>query len=143
MLNRLMLILSYVSRRLIKKVSISLMVKVLVVVLLLFIIVVVSVDVAVAATVQDGSVRFNAGAPGRVLCDAVLQLTDTLGRAIAMIGVLILGVGALYGKITWGQATVVGVGIAAIFGASQLVVNIATFVPTGGATPVLNCIVPR
>ncbi len=58
----------------------------------------------------------------QVFCNAVLILTGTTGKAIATIAVIAVGVGALLGKISWGMALIVALGIALIFGAASIVV---------------------
>ena len=42
-------------------------------------------------------------------------------KILATLGVLFLGIGAFFGKVNWGLAVMVGVGIAGIFGANQIV----------------------
>lgn len=55
-----------------------------------------------------------AGSPmGDVLCDVVEMITQgNLGRALATLGIIIVGVGASIGKVSWGLAMTVAVGIA-------------------------------
>lgn len=61
------------------------------------------------------------GALGTAMCQIPVSVISTsLGRAIATIGIIILGVMATLGRITWTQAVVVGVGISVIFGAAAL-----------------------
>ncbi len=63
----------------------------------------------------------NSNAIEQVFCNAVLVLTGTTGKAIATIAVIAVGVGALLGKISWGMALIVALGIALIFGAASIV----------------------
>lgn len=58
---------------------------------------------------------------GGALCNAKNQLTGPAGKAIAMIAVIAIGLGALFGKISWGLAIMVGTGVAVIFGADTIV----------------------
>lgn len=44
--------------------------------------------------------------------------------AIASIGVIMLGVGAILGKVSWGMAVLVAVGIAVIFGYGAIVTTL-------------------
>lgn len=60
-----------------------------------------------------------------VFCNVVSTLTGTTGAAIATVAVIAVGVGALLGKISWGMALIVAVGIALVFGASSIVTAIA------------------
>lgn len=56
-----------------------------------------------------------------VLCTVVGWFTGNVGKGIATLAIIIIGVGALMGKVSWGMAIIVGIGVAVIFGASQLV----------------------
>ena len=56
-----------------------------------------------------------------VLCRLVEWMTGTTGKAIATLAIIIIGVGALMGKVSWGMAIIVGIGVAVIFGAEQIV----------------------
>lgn len=63
----------------------------------------------------------NATAPlTQALCAVVGWMTGATGQAIATLAVIIIGVGALLGKVSWGMAIIVGLGIATIFGADTL-----------------------
>jgi type IV secretion system protein VirB2 len=69
-----------------------------------------------------------------VICNVVNFFTGTTGKAIATIAVIFVGIGALMGKISWGLAFIVAVGIALIFGAASIVNAVATGVSgSGGA----------
>jgi len=57
----------------------------------------------------------------QVFCNVVLIMTGTTGKAIATIAVIAVGVGALLGKISWGMALIVALGVALIFGAASIV----------------------
>ncbi len=58
---------------------------------------------------------------GNVMCQLVAIIYGNLGRAIAVLSVIVIGIGATLGKITWGLALTVGTGIATVFGAVPLV----------------------
>lgn len=68
------------------------------------------------------------------LCFAILAVESNLGRAIATIAVISLGIGALFGKITWMQGIIVATGIGVIFGA----IGIVDMLTTGGAWSCTN-----
>lgn len=51
---------------------------------------------------------------GDVLCNAIGLVNGSLGRGLSTIVVISLGVGAMFGKVSWGLATIVGVGIATL-----------------------------
>jgi len=60
-------------------------------------------------------------AMGNVLCNIVWMVYGNLGRGIATLAVVIIGVGATLGKTSWGLAMTVAVGIAVIFNAEAVV----------------------
>lgn len=68
----------------------------------------------IACTFPSGALNTPMGA---VLCDVVLFIYGNLGRSLATLAVIILGVGALLGKTSWGIAITVSVGISVIFNA--------------------------
>lgn len=56
-----------------------------------------------------------------VFCNIVSLLTGTTGKAVATVAIIAVGVGALLGKISWGMALIVAVGVALVFGAGTIV----------------------
>ncbi len=59
---------------------------------------------------------------GTVLCNVASMITSgNLGRGVATLGIVVLGVGASIGKVSWGLAMTVGVGIAVAIRAPQVV----------------------
>lgn len=83
--------------------------------LALFVAVMVVPDMALA-----GAGGGDAGKITEVLCTLVNWMTGATGRAIATLAIIIIGVGALMGKVSWGMAIIVALGIAIIFGAPTL-----------------------
>lgn len=63
---------------------------------------------------------------GDVLCGVVRWFTGPVGKGIATLAIIIIGIGALMGKVSWGMAIIVGVGVAVIFGAEQIVDELDT-----------------
>jgi type IV secretory pathway VirB2 component (pilin) len=57
---------------------------------------------------------------GDVLCTVVDFFYGNLGRGLATLAIIVLGVGALLGKTSWGLALTVGVGISVMFGAEDI-----------------------
>jgi len=57
---------------------------------------------------------------GDVLCKVVWFMYGNLGRGLATLGVVVIGIGALLGKTSWGMALTVGVGISIIFNAERI-----------------------
>ena len=56
-----------------------------------------------------------------VLCTVVGWFTGTIGKAIATLAIIVVGIGALMGKVSWGMAIIVGLGVGIVFGASNIV----------------------
>src|ERR1700722_20152725 len=56
------------------------------------------------------------GSIGSILCTIVQALTGQVGRAIGTIAIITVGIGALMGKISWGLALIVAMGVAIVFG---------------------------
>ncbi len=57
----------------------------------------------------------------QVFCNVVGLLTGPTGKAIATVAIIAVGIGALLGKISWGMALIVALGVALIFGAATIV----------------------
>jgi len=71
---------------------------------------------------------------GTVLCAVIGFVYGNMGRGLATLAIIIIGVGATLGKVSWGLAITVGVGISIIFNADGIMTQM-----TGNA---LNCPVP-
>jgi type IV secretion system protein VirB2 len=56
-----------------------------------------------------------------VLCNVVEWFTGPIGAGIATLAIIVIGVGALMGKVSWGMAIIVGLGVGVIFGAKEIV----------------------
>jgi type IV secretion system protein VirB2 len=65
---------------------------------------------------------------GAVLCLVTSWFTGNTGKGLATIAITVIGIGALLGKVSWGMAIIVGIGVAIIFGAAGIVsaMNVAT-----------------
>ena len=79
-----------------------------------------------SSMLPDLALAAGAGAPTdnaiqQVFCNVVSILTGTTGKAIATVAIIAVGIGALLGKISWGMALIVAVGVALIFGAASIV----------------------
>jgi type IV secretory pathway VirB2 component (pilin) len=72
------------------------------------------------ALAQFGPVQ-EGGTIGSLLCRVANWFTGPVGSGIATLAILVIGVGALMGKVSWGMAIIVGIGVAVIFGADQIV----------------------
>ena len=67
-----------------------------------------------------------------LFCNIVAFFTGTIGKALATIALIIIGIGALMGKVSWGMAIIVAIGVALIFGAASIVEAL-------GASSTANC----
>ncbi len=67
---------------------------------------------------------------GVAVCELANAVTGRAGRGLATLAIIFLGIGAFFGKVNWGLAVMIAVGIGAIFGAS----TIAGIVAAGGGT---------
>lgn len=63
---------------------------------------------------------------GTVLCTVQKWFTGNTGRGLATIAITIIGIGALLGKVSWGMAMIVGIGVAIVFGAAGIVSAMGT-----------------
>lgn len=55
------------------------------------------------------------------LCKVVGWFNGPVGGGIATLAIMVVGIGALMGKVSWGMAIIVGLGVAIIFGADTIV----------------------
>lgn len=58
---------------------------------------------------------------GNIFCTVVAWFTGNTGKGLATIAITIIGIGALLGKVSWGMALIVGIGVAIVFGAAGIV----------------------
>ncbi len=58
---------------------------------------------------------------GDTLCTVVDWFQGPIGSGIATLAIIVIGVGALMGKVSWGMAIIVGLGVGIIFGAADIV----------------------
>ncbi len=63
----------------------------------------------------------NSNAIAIVICNVVKQLTGSIGQALSTVAVIFIGIGLFMGKISWGLALGIAVGIAMLFGAESVV----------------------
>lgn len=62
----------------------------------------------------------SAGVIGEVLCSVIGMVMLDIGRGLATMAIIMVGVSALLGKASWGQALMVITGIGLIFGAQSI-----------------------
>jgi len=81
-------------------------------------------NVAIVNTSALASGKVVGGAGNNPICNLLGNLnaiiTGKTGKAIATVALTALGIAALFGKITWTQATIVVVGVALLFGAASI-----------------------
>ncbi len=80
---------------------------------MLLAVVALSPDFASAAVTAEGM--------GQVVCNIILELQGPVARGVAAFGIIFLGFSLFLGKISWGVALALGIGVAAIFGAESIV----------------------
>lgn len=102
---------------------------------------------AVAAVMLFAVVPFEAMASGTnafetVMCNIVALFTGPMGKAIATLALIIVGLGALMGKVSWGMALIVAIGVALVFGAASVVDAIAGQSGAGGTCTAGSVITP-
>ena len=62
---------------------------------------------------------------GGLLCRVADWFTGSVGQGIATLAIIVIGIGALMGKVSWGMAIIVGIGVAVIFGAPTIVAELS------------------
>lgn len=72
-----------------------------------------------------------------VLCTILLIILGDAGRGIATLAVMGMGFGAMMGKVSWGQAMTVAVGIGIMFGA-PFILPLILFDPTGAISGLVS-----
>lgn len=80
---------------------------------------------------------------GIVLCNVVTMIWSDIGRGIATLAVMIIGIAAALGKATWGQALLLAVGISLTFGAPVIVPQLVygkSFISSTLAGLVASCV---
>jgi type IV secretion system protein VirB2 len=57
----------------------------------------------------------------KVMCNAIDLLTGSIGKSITVVIIISLGIMLLLGKVTWGVAIALAIGIGVIFGSTEFV----------------------
>src|SRR5580704_10979157 len=58
---------------------------------------------------------------GNIFCILSTWITGNTGKGLATIAITVIGIGALLGKVSWGMAMIVALGVAVVFGASGII----------------------
>ncbi|MEZ5690144.1 MAG: TrbC/VirB2 family protein [Rickettsiales bacterium] len=69
----------------------------------------------------SGSLAFAQSPIGSVLCSAYGLIYHDIGRALATLGVLVFGIAATLGRVTWAQGLIVIVCIGGLFSAFDII----------------------
>jgi type IV secretion system protein VirB2 len=67
-----------------------------------------------------------------MFCTVAGWFSGSTGKGLATIAITIVGIGALLGKVSWGMAMIVGVGVAIVFGAASIVEALGVKASSGG-----------
>ena len=86
-------------------------------------------DSLAAAAASSGG---NDTALANVLCNVVGWFNGKIGAGIATLAIIVIGIGALMGKVSWGMAIIVGIGVGIIFGAPTIVTALSGGKDGGG-----------
>ena len=76
---------------------------------------------AAPGTPASSTGSYSGGTIGNLLCNVADWFTGSVGQGIATLAVIVLGIGALFGKVSQGMAITAMVGISVIFGAPDIV----------------------
>ena len=83
-------------------------------------------SVSVGITSGSGGSGSGGDTIGNLLCNVADWFTGPVGQGIATLAIIVIGIGALMGKVSWGMAIIVGIGVAVIFGAPTIVSELGT-----------------
>ncbi len=70
----------------------------------------------------------------QVLCNVIGQLQGGIGKGIATVAIVVLGIGLFLGKLSWPLAVATAIGIGLIFGAAGIVSWISSGAGNNGGT---------
>jgi type IV secretion system protein VirB2 len=80
---------------------------------------------AIVILIPDNSYAYTQGTGSKkvadVICAIVNELQGPVARGVAAFGIIFLGFSLFLGKISWGVALALGIGIGCIFGAGTIV----------------------
>ena len=84
-----------------------------------------NINFAIAATTSAVTANTSSNILVDVLCNLIIIATGNAGKAFAAIAIISVGIGFFTGKVSWGLMVGVAAGIAAMFGAPQIVAAIS------------------
>jgi type IV secretory pathway VirB2 component (pilin) len=68
-----------------------------------------------------------------IFCNGIRIMTGSVGQGIATVGLTIIGIGALFGKVSWILTMVFATGVALIFGANNIIESL-------GVSDTISCV---
>lgn len=74
-----------------------------------------------SATTASGTPSKDENNLTKVICNVINMLQGNIARGVAAFGIIFLGFSLFLGKISWGTAFALAIGLGAIFGAQALV----------------------
>jgi type IV secretory pathway VirB2 component (pilin) len=77
--------------------------------------------IGLIAIISNTAAANDSTAIDQVLCKVVKLLSGTVGKAVATIALIVLGIGLFMGKLSWPLALATAIGIGFIFGAPSVV----------------------
>ena len=90
------------------------------------------------AVAQDNA-NADIGGITKIFCNVINQITGSVGKVISVLILISMAIGLFLGKITWGLAIAVMVGMGLLFGAKGLVDVIASGTAADATTAVALC----
>jgi len=86
---------------------------------------------ATGANRNTDTAAVNKNAISDILCNAVDLISGGIGKSIAILIIISLAIALFLGKVSWGMAIAVAVGMGILFGAEGMI----TVISGGGASP--------
>lgn len=80
-----------------------------------------SLSLAAATGTNTGDMATNQGTIAGTICQVIGELRGPIARGLAAIAIIFLGFSLFLGKISWGIALALAIGIGAVFGAPEIV----------------------
>ena len=81
----------------------------------------VSTNIAFAQTISTVTANVSSNSRVTAMCNVMRITTGNAGKAFAAFAIISVGIGFFTGKVSWGLMVGVAAGIAAMFGAPQIV----------------------
>lgn len=75
-----------------------------------------------------------------IFCNVIKQITGGVGKVISILILISMAIGLFLGKITWGLAIAVMVGMGLLFGASGIVDSIAKGASDAGSDKICDTV---